>query len=277
LWSKTFRTKLILYFLILKKMPPKRTTTNMTDVAVKALIGQGVATVLDEYKANRSSGNGDDSHDSRSGRRTERVTQLALMCGRMFPEESDEVEKYVRGLPDMIQGSVMASKQKTMQDAIEIANDLMGKKIRTFAERHAENKRKLNNNNQAQQQSLKKQNVARAYFVVSSEKKEYAGTLPLCNKCKFRHNGPCTVKCANCNRVGHLTRDYRSPATTNNQRTPTCYEYRDQGHYMSDFSELKNRNHRNQAGGTEARGMVYALGRGETDQDLNNIEDDINA
>ncbi|GKB57577.1 reverse transcriptase domain-containing protein [Tanacetum coccineum] len=33
---------------------------------------------------------------------------------RMFLEESDQVEKYVRGLPDMIQGSVMASKPKTM-------------------------------------------------------------------------------------------------------------------------------------------------------------------
>ncbi|GJW33608.1 hypothetical protein Tco_0053640 [Tanacetum coccineum] len=44
--------------------------------------------------------------------------ELALMCGRMFLEESDEVEKYVGGLPDMIQGSVMASKPKKMQDAI---------------------------------------------------------------------------------------------------------------------------------------------------------------
>ncbi|GKD76835.1 hypothetical protein Tco_1339456 [Tanacetum coccineum] len=28
--------------------------------------------------------------------------ELALMCRRMFPEESDEIEKYVGGLPDMI-------------------------------------------------------------------------------------------------------------------------------------------------------------------------------
>ncbi|GJT47689.1 putative reverse transcriptase domain-containing protein [Tanacetum coccineum] len=33
---------------------------------------------------------------------TLRFQELALMCGRMFPEESDEVEKYVGGLPDMI-------------------------------------------------------------------------------------------------------------------------------------------------------------------------------
>ncbi|GKG07132.1 hypothetical protein Tco_0330101, partial [Tanacetum coccineum] len=34
---------------------------------------------------------------------------------RMFLEESDEVKKYVGGLPDRIHGSAMASKQKTMQ------------------------------------------------------------------------------------------------------------------------------------------------------------------
>ncbi|GKD91619.1 hypothetical protein Tco_1367126 [Tanacetum coccineum] len=326
-------------------MPPKRTTTPMTDVAFKALIAQGVATVLAEYEANKGSGNGDDSHDSGSGRRIERATRECtysnnLKCQplnfkgtkgvvgltqwfekmesnshvkivshevaygmtwktlknmmtdkycprgevkkleielRMFPKESDEVEKYVGRLPDMIQGSVMASKPKTMQDAIEIANDLMDQKIRTFAERQVENKRKLDNDNQAQQQPPRKQNVARAYFAGSSEKKEYVGTLPLCNKCKFHHNGMCTIKYANCKRAGHLTRDCRSHAATNNQRTITCYECRNQGHYRSDCSELKNRNHGNQAGSTKARGMVYALGGGETDQDLDNMKDAINA
>ncbi|GJT17888.1 putative reverse transcriptase domain-containing protein [Tanacetum coccineum] len=40
--------------------------------------------------------------------------ELALLYGRMFPEESDKIEKYVGGLPDMIYGSVVASKPKTM-------------------------------------------------------------------------------------------------------------------------------------------------------------------
>ncbi|GJT70026.1 hypothetical protein Tco_1029312 [Tanacetum coccineum] len=141
----------------------------------------------------------------------------------------------------------------------------------------AENKRKLDNNNQTQQQLSKRQNVAQAYAAGTGERKEYAGTLPLCNKCKFHHNGPCTVKCANCKRVGHLTRDCWSSAATNNQRTLTCYECGNQGHYRSDCPELKNRNHGNQAEGTEARGMVYALEGGDTDQDLNNIEDEIEA
>ncbi|GJV43023.1 hypothetical protein Tco_1427559, partial [Tanacetum coccineum] len=83
--------------------------------------------------------------------------ELSLMCSRMFPEELNEIDKYVSGLTDMIYGIMMASKPKTMQDAIEFETELMDKKISTLAERHAENKRKLNNNNQAQQQPPKKQ------------------------------------------------------------------------------------------------------------------------
>ncbi|GJV76022.1 reverse transcriptase domain-containing protein [Tanacetum coccineum] len=172
---------------------------------------------------------------------------------------------------------VNGQRLKKYHDGYNNEAELMDKKISTLAERQAENKRKLDKNNQAQQQPPKKQGVAITYTVGPGERKEYAGTLPLCNKCKFHHNGQCTVKCANCKRVGHLTRDYRSPAATNNQRNLTCYECRNQGHYRSDCLELKNQNHGNQAGGTRERGMEHALGGGETNQDLNDIEDDINA
>ncbi|GKE11116.1 reverse transcriptase domain-containing protein [Tanacetum coccineum] len=64
----------------------------------------------------------------------QRFQELALLCVRMFPEESDKIERYVGGLPDMIHGSVVASNPKTMQEAIEIATKLMDKKILTFAE-----------------------------------------------------------------------------------------------------------------------------------------------
>ncbi|GJV77584.1 hypothetical protein Tco_1509168 [Tanacetum coccineum] len=133
-----------------------------------------------------------------------KLKELALLCVRMFPEELDKIERYVGGLPDMINGNVVASKPKTMQEAIEMATELMDKKICTFAECQMENKWKQDdNNNQAQQQPPKKQGVAIAYTIGSGERKEYAETLLLCNKCKFHHYGQCTVKCANCKRVGH--------------------------------------------------------------------------
>ncbi|GJT13870.1 reverse transcriptase domain-containing protein [Tanacetum coccineum] len=82
----------------------------------------------------------------------QRFQELALLCGKMFPEESDKIEKYVGGLPDMIHGSVVASKPKTMQEATEMAIEVMDKRIHTFADRQTENKRKQDNNQQPQQQ-----------------------------------------------------------------------------------------------------------------------------
>nr|GFC34917.1 hypothetical protein [Tanacetum cinerariifolium] len=93
----------------------------------------------------------------------------------MFFEEADKIEKYVGGLPDMIHGSVVASKPKTMQEAIEITTELMDKKIRTFAERETASKRKFENtsrNTQNQQQhSNKRQNTGLVYTAASGEKK----------------------------------------------------------------------------------------------------------
>ncbi|GKD96101.1 putative reverse transcriptase domain-containing protein, partial [Tanacetum coccineum] len=171
---------------------------------------------------------------------------------RMFSKESDKIEKYVGGLPNMIHRSVMASRPKTMQDAIEIATELIDKNISTLVERQAKNKRKLDYNNQAQQQSPKRQNVAQAYAAGTGERNEYAGTLLLCNRCKLHHNGLCTVKCGNYKKIGHMTQDCRNPDAFRNQRTLTCYECRNPGHYRSDCPELKNQNHENQAEGTGA-------------------------
>nr|GEU72875.1 hypothetical protein [Tanacetum cinerariifolium] len=147
-------------------------------------------------------------------------TELALLCGRMFSEESDKIEKYIGGLPDMIHGSVVASKPKTMQEAIEIATELMDKKIHTFAEQEIASKRKFENtsrNTQNQQQlSNKRQNTGRVYTVASGKKKQYEGSKPLCAKCNYYHDGPCALKCRNCNKIGHFACDCRSATNTNN-------------------------------------------------------------
>ncbi|GJY86160.1 putative reverse transcriptase domain-containing protein [Tanacetum coccineum] len=45
----------------------------------------------------------------------QRFQELALLSDRMFPEETDKIERYVGGMPDLIYSSVVASKPKTMQ------------------------------------------------------------------------------------------------------------------------------------------------------------------
>ncbi|GJY49376.1 reverse transcriptase domain-containing protein [Tanacetum coccineum] len=202
----------------------------------------------------------------------QRFQELALLCVRMFPEESDKIERYVGGLPDMIHGNIVASKPKTMQEAIEMATELMDKRVSTIAERQAENKRKFentsrNNQNQQQQQN-KRQNTGQAYTAGNSDRKSYAGSKPLCSKCNYNHEGPCPPKCNNCKRVGHLTQDCRIwPANNNNNRNNNnnnqkgngCYECGAQGHFKRNCPRLRNNDRGNQAGNDRAPAKVYVV------------------
>nr|GFA08048.1 putative reverse transcriptase domain-containing protein [Tanacetum cinerariifolium] len=214
---------------------------------------------------------------------TQRFQELALLCGRMFPKESDKIEKYIVGLPDMIHGSVVASKLKTMKKAVAIATELMDQKIHTFAEREIASKKEFENTSRStqnqQQQPYKRQNTGRVYTAASGEKKQYGGFKPLCAKCNYHHDGPCAPKCHKFNKVSHFARDCRSTVNTNNANNkrgtgsgqkPTCYECRVQGHFKRECPKLKNNNnHGNQGGRGNAPAKVYAVGRAGTDPDSN--------
>nr|GFB32012.1 hypothetical protein [Tanacetum cinerariifolium] len=174
-----------------------------------------------------------------------RFQELAMTCERIFPEEAAKVERYIGGLPEMIHGSVKASKPQSMQEAIEFATEIMDKKMLTHAER---------------------------------DKKPYGGTKPLCSKCNYHHDGPCILKCTNCKKIGHLARDCKSrPAATNNNnnnpnnnnqraqgtntRGITCFECGVQGHYKSEHPKLKNGNQRNRTCNTLKMGRSGITGQ----------------
>ncbi|GKF84230.1 hypothetical protein Tco_0249128 [Tanacetum coccineum] len=72
--------------------------------------------------------------------------ELTMMCTKMVPEEEDRMKKFIRGLPDNIQGNVIAAELTRLQDAVRIANNLMDQKLKGYAVRNAENTRRLNNN-----------------------------------------------------------------------------------------------------------------------------------
>ncbi|GJZ81813.1 putative reverse transcriptase domain-containing protein [Tanacetum coccineum] len=223
--------------------------------------------------------------------------ELILLCTRMVPNEEDRVERFIGGLPDNIQGNVIAANPARLQDAIRIANQLMDKKLQGYAARSAENKRRMESNlrdNRGQQPPFKRQNtsgqnVARAYTAGNNERKGYAGPLPYCNKCRLHHEGLCTMRCGNCKKVGHQTRDCRAAIAPNTQRAPVgnqqgiiCYDVRAKPDISGGkFPKLRNQNRGNQTrnkngnktgnqtGGNKATTRAYAIGGGGTNPDSN--------
>ncbi|GJW90545.1 putative reverse transcriptase domain-containing protein [Tanacetum coccineum] len=204
---------------------------------------------------------------------TEWFQELTLICTKFVANETEKVDKYISGLPDNIYGNVKSARPKTLDETIELANDLMDQKLRTYAERQSDNKRKADdssrNNHSHQQQPFKRQNVAKVYNMGTGEKKPYGGSLPKCTKCHFHHNGPCTQKCHKCNKVGHFARDCRSSGNTNGANTQKgnganpkgngCFECGAPGHFKRDCPKLKNKD----GGNGNAQGWVYAVGNAE--------------
>ncbi|GJU34685.1 putative reverse transcriptase domain-containing protein [Tanacetum coccineum] len=164
---------------------------------------------------------------------TQRFQELILLCTRMVPDEEDRVERFIGGLPDNIQGNVIAANPARLQDAIRIANQLMDKKLQGYAARSAENKRRMESNlrdNRGQQPSFKRQNtsgqnVARLYTTGTMKERAMLGHYPIA-----------------------ISAEGSSWKSAGNQ--------------------TRNKNG-NQTGGNEATVKAYAIGRGGTNHDSN--------
>nr|GEV54676.1 retrotransposon protein, putative, Ty3-gypsy subclass [Tanacetum cinerariifolium] len=155
---------------------------------------------------------------------TQRFQELILLCTRMVPDEKDRVKRFIGGLPDNIQGNVIATNPARIQDAIRIANQLMDKKLQGYAARSAENKKRMESNprdNRRQQPPFKRQNttgqnVARAYTAGNNKRK------------------------------GVTVTPNNQGAAVRNQQGIVCYECGRPGHFRKDCHKLRNQNSGNQ-------------------------------
>ncbi|GKB25417.1 putative reverse transcriptase domain-containing protein [Tanacetum coccineum] len=156
--------------------------------------------------------------------------------------ETEKINKYIRGLPDNIYGNVKSSKPKTLDETIELANELMDQKLRTYAKK-SNNKRKADdssrNNHGHHQQPFKKQNEAKVYNMGTSEKKPYGGNLP---------------KSTGNTNVANTHRGNGAAPKGNG-----CFKCGAPGHFKRDCPKLKNKD----GGNGNAQGWVYAVGNAE--------------
>ncbi|GKE75482.1 reverse transcriptase domain-containing protein [Tanacetum coccineum] len=161
-----------------------------------------------------------------------RFQELAVLCPTMVPNSEKLIEVFIGGLPRRTNDH----KQK-FDDRRNTNNN--------YQNNHNNNR---NRNNDHQQQQHIRQEIVRAYAVTPTENSRYTGSLPLCKKCTLHHTGPCTVKCQTCNKVGHLTRNYRNkgPATRSNLQPVSviCHACGEKGHYKIQCSRANNNAHR---------------------------------
>ncbi|GJS60465.1 putative reverse transcriptase domain-containing protein [Tanacetum coccineum] len=167
---------------------------------------------------------------------TLRFQELALMCGRMFPEESDEVEKYVDGLPDMIRGNGYQQQNKRQNTR------------RAYTARPGE----------------KREYTGSLPLCTKCNYHHKGPYTPRSNKCKKIDHLACDCRSSGPNNNNNNRGDSRAT-----QNVVTCFECGVQGHYKKDYPKLKHGNHGNQRGNGNASAMVYVVGNAGTNPDSN--------
>nr|GEX55896.1 putative reverse transcriptase domain-containing protein [Tanacetum cinerariifolium] len=149
--------------------------------------------------------------------------EIELWNLKFVANETKKIDKYISGLPDNIYGSVKASKPKTLDETIELANDLMDQKLRTYAKRMS----------------------PRSTIWGRAKENHMGETCP---------SAPSAIFITMARVLRNATNVTRAIPKGNG-----CFECGALGHFKNDCPKLKNKNE----GSVNAQGWVYAVGNAE--------------
>nr|GEZ77236.1 reverse transcriptase domain-containing protein [Tanacetum cinerariifolium] len=205
------------------------TRSGMTSEAIEELIAQQVVKALAAYEANhvvglvvesqskngdngdngsgRGNGNGNrggngNGNPNRNDRSAMHIAQSTMLCTKVVPKEEDRVEKFIRGLPNNIQGNVIAAEPMRLQNAIWIANNLMDQKLKGYVARSVENNKGL---------------ITTIRTTVYNN--PFIRDKILVDRMWQEPTRLYTVRCSNYKKVVHMARDCKA-AITNYSRSP---------------------------------------------------------
>ncbi|GKB00838.1 hypothetical protein Tco_0828882 [Tanacetum coccineum] len=292
-----------------RKAPRTRTTpatttntTSVTNAQLQAMIDQGVAAALATRDANRST-NGEDSHNSGTGvRRTERVArectyQDFMKCQPLFFKGTEGVVKLTQWFERM--EIVFRISNCTVENQIKFSTcTLLGvaltwwnSHVRTvghdvaYAMTWTDLKKKMTDKIQStfpgETGIVCRQDVSGRLIDLRNMSVVWPDMLPNIstlaerqaeNKRKLDNNNQAQQQSPKRQNVAQA---YAAGTGKRKEYAGTLPCATGASCHIGPCPELKNQNHGNQAEGTGARGLVHALGGGEADQDLNDMEDDI--
>ncbi|GJS39234.1 putative reverse transcriptase domain-containing protein [Tanacetum coccineum] len=226
---------------------------------------------------------------------TDRFHELARLVPHLVTPESRMIERYVYGLAPQICGMVGATEPKTIQKSVQIFGALTDEAVRNGSIKKVEKRENMGEPSKDKngRDDNKRTRTGNAFATtVNPVGRENTGTWPKCTTCNSYHapEGPCHTF-FNCNRLGHLAKDYRgmsrnvNPANARNPTVRACYECGSTDHVRSACPRLNRAqglegNHPNQVvannkgqgrgnQGNQAKGRAFMLGAEEARQDLN--------